>query len=238
MNVLPHINFLSRIILLSPPVDYWIRIKKLVHQYIWNNGHPKLKLSVLQRSKDQGGHLVQRWLLPHDLSTRKWLAYFHDFVLLELSTARINKVQSSTLQMWWYAAVQIKNELLRLWAGDHCLQHSWLIMFEQSVGDLGLGCWGGYWEGCCHVVMMREGVRVFVNIPKCFHLYVMLYILQIKNCSQQKKNKQKKKHSVCTYRSLWPWQGPAGRWWERAFCLLAVQWRPFHPAGPAWCLPG
>lgn len=31
--------------------------------------------------------LVQRWPPPHDLSTRRWLTYFHGIVLLELSTA-------------------------------------------------------------------------------------------------------------------------------------------------------
>lgn len=34
-------------ILLSPPVDYWVRTDKLVCKYIGTNGHPKLKLLVL-----------------------------------------------------------------------------------------------------------------------------------------------------------------------------------------------
>lgn len=54
-NVLPCINILSMMILLSPPGDYWNRIDEVVCEYIFNNGHPKLKLSVLQRSTHQGG---------------------------------------------------------------------------------------------------------------------------------------------------------------------------------------
>ncbi len=73
-----------------------------------------------------GGHTaaktlsVQRWLPPHDLSTRKWLTYFNDIVSLELSTARFNKANSSTLLMWTHAAVQMKNKLCGSWMEEHC----------------------------------------------------------------------------------------------------------------------
>jgi len=44
--------------------------------------------------------VVQRWLPPHKLYSRKWLEYFQDMVMLELSTARVNKVKNSTLDSW------------------------------------------------------------------------------------------------------------------------------------------
>ena len=56
--------------------------------------------------------LVQRWLPPHDLSTKKWLSYFHDIVLLEQSASRINKAKPETLEMWSHLANKIKTKLL------------------------------------------------------------------------------------------------------------------------------
>lgn len=56
MNVLPCINFLSMMIPLSP---------KVLSGYIWNNGHPKLKLSALQRPKDQGGLALPNFKVYH-----------------------------------------------------------------------------------------------------------------------------------------------------------------------------
>lgn len=46
MNILPCINFLSMMILLSPSPDYCVKIDKLLCWYVWNNGHPKLKFLV------------------------------------------------------------------------------------------------------------------------------------------------------------------------------------------------
>lgn len=49
-------------------------------------------------------HVVQRWLPPHDLHIRKWLAYFQDVVMLELSTASMNKAKHTTIDIWKVAA--------------------------------------------------------------------------------------------------------------------------------------
>lgn len=50
---------------LSPSPDYWVKIDKLLRGYIWNNGRPKLKLSVLQRPKDQGGLALPNFKVYH-----------------------------------------------------------------------------------------------------------------------------------------------------------------------------
>jgi len=55
--------------------------------------------------------VVQRWLPPHKLYARKWLEYFQDVVMLELSTARLNKAQISTLDSWKRAALAITDLL-------------------------------------------------------------------------------------------------------------------------------
>lgn len=51
--------------------------------------------------------VVPRWLPPHDLHRRKWLAYFQGIVMQELSTARMNKARPSTLETWKVAASEI-----------------------------------------------------------------------------------------------------------------------------------
>lgn len=43
---------------------------------------------------------VQRQLPPHSLSIQHWLAYFLDIMMLELSTARINKAKIKTIDLW------------------------------------------------------------------------------------------------------------------------------------------
>lgn len=53
--------------------------------------------------------IVQRWLPPHSLSIQRWMALFLDIVLLELSTARINKAKRRTINLWKDAAEQISN---------------------------------------------------------------------------------------------------------------------------------
>lgn len=65
MNVLPRLNFVSMMILLPPPVGHWKRIDSLLRKYIWNNGHPKIKLSTLQRSKQEGGLAFPNFLKYH-----------------------------------------------------------------------------------------------------------------------------------------------------------------------------
>ena len=83
------------------------------------NNDSQLYLSEKQRKLLLSGPtaakklLVQRWLPPHNLSTRKWLIYFHDIVLLELSTAWINNAKAPTLEVWSGAAAQIKEKLLK-----------------------------------------------------------------------------------------------------------------------------
>ena len=48
MNILPRINFISSMIPLSPPVNYWNKIHSCVSRFIWNRKRPRLKLSVTQ----------------------------------------------------------------------------------------------------------------------------------------------------------------------------------------------
>lgn len=55
MNVLPRVNFVSCMIPLSPPHQYWDKLQSAVSKYIWNGKRPRLKLCTLQRDRKEGG---------------------------------------------------------------------------------------------------------------------------------------------------------------------------------------
>ena len=57
--------------------------------------------------------IVQRWMPPYTLHSRKWLVYFHDIVMMELSTARIHNAKAPTIQIWENLANNI-SELLNV----------------------------------------------------------------------------------------------------------------------------
>lgn len=57
--------------------------------------------------------VVQRWIPPHKLYTKKWLEYFLDVKMLELSTARVNGAKAATLEVWREAAFGVKGLLGR-----------------------------------------------------------------------------------------------------------------------------
>ena len=73
MNIFPRINFISSMIPLSPPVNYWNKIHSIVSQFIWNRKQPRLNLSTTQRGVASGG-----------LSVPNFKFYFWSFVLRPL----------------------------------------------------------------------------------------------------------------------------------------------------------
>ena len=75
MNVLPRIHFVSSMLPLSPPSDYWHKLESAVSTFIWNGKRLRLKKSALQRSKEDGG-----------LSVPNFKLYVWSFVLRPLLT--------------------------------------------------------------------------------------------------------------------------------------------------------
>ena len=88
MNVLPRINFISMMIPLPPPVEYWKRVDKLLRGYIWGGKHPKIRFSTLQRPKTEGGLAFPNFLLYHQSfqlrSIRTWLTEAADVAWREI----------------------------------------------------------------------------------------------------------------------------------------------------------
>ncbi|KAJ0069841.1 hypothetical protein NL108_015071 [Boleophthalmus pectinirostris] len=55
MNILPRVNFISAMIPLSPPRQYWSRLQSAVNKYIWNGKRSRIKLHTMQRDREAGG---------------------------------------------------------------------------------------------------------------------------------------------------------------------------------------
>lgn len=84
MDVLPRVNFYSNMIPLSPPRGYWDKMHKLISKFIWGGGRPRLKLTTLQRNKQNGG-----------LAVPNFKYYFWSYVLRPLSYWLEPKIQVS-----------------------------------------------------------------------------------------------------------------------------------------------
>lgn len=74
MDVLPRVNFFSSMLPLSPPKGYWDKIHGLVTNFIWKGKRPRLKLTTLQRGRENGG-----------LAVPNFKFYFWAYVLRPLS---------------------------------------------------------------------------------------------------------------------------------------------------------
>lgn len=65
MNILPKINFISSMLPLPTPPQYWNRIQGLVSKLIWKGERPRLKTTILGQSKQQGGFGLPNLELYH-----------------------------------------------------------------------------------------------------------------------------------------------------------------------------
>lgn len=55
--------------------------------------------------------IATRWKPPHSLTTQSWILSLLDVIYMELSTARINGANESTLNTWRSTADSLKNML-------------------------------------------------------------------------------------------------------------------------------
>lgn len=115
MDILPRVNFYSSMIPLAPPLGYWDRLQSLVSKFIWKGKRPRIKLTTLQRDKNQGG------LALPDFKIYSW-----SYVLRPLSTwfdpssavswrpVEENIALPHRLQDLVYANIPLKKAKLRL----------------------------------------------------------------------------------------------------------------------------
>lgn len=74
MNIAPRFNFITSMIPLSPPTNFWKKLNSIVSFYLWKGKRPRYKYSNLQRCKTDGG-----------LSLPNLKLYYYSFVLRALS---------------------------------------------------------------------------------------------------------------------------------------------------------
>lgn len=55
MNILPRLNFLFFMIPFTPPPKYFKELNSAVSRFVWNGRQPRIRFSVLQRTKLEGG---------------------------------------------------------------------------------------------------------------------------------------------------------------------------------------
>ena len=96
MIILPRINFVSSMVPLPPPSDYWSKLQSAVSKFIWKRKKPCLKMSILQRRREDGG-----------LSVPDFKFYFWSFVLRPLPiwfnpsiSVSWRSLESSMIEPW------------------------------------------------------------------------------------------------------------------------------------------
>ncbi len=86
--------------ILSKMIEYPIPVNPSI---LLLNDDSLLNFSKLQKTVWQTSAkklLAQHWLPPHSLDMYKWLIQLRDIIMLEISTARVNLAQVSTLKIW------------------------------------------------------------------------------------------------------------------------------------------
>lgn len=129
MNILPRLHFFSSMIPLSTHVNFWSKIHSNISQFIWNRKRPHLKLSTLQRKKEDGG-----------LAVPNCKFYFWSFVLRPLhvwfnphTSVSWRKIEENIVHPWnledgLIANVSIKQCRLRFGPIVAHLIHTWRMV--------------------------------------------------------------------------------------------------------------
>lgn len=99
MNVLPRINFISSMVPLPPPSEYWTKLRSATTKFIWNRKRPRLKLSTLQRRREDGGMAVPNFeLYSWSFVLRPLLAWFDPHSSVSWRVLELNIVDPWTLK--------------------------------------------------------------------------------------------------------------------------------------------
>ena len=114
MNILPRINFVSMMIPLPPPAEYWKKVDKLIRGYIWGGKHPKIRYATLQRPKAEGGLALPNFKLYHQSfqlrAIRTWLTGGDDVAWREVEETIVAPIK---LEEIVYSGISAKQCRLR-----------------------------------------------------------------------------------------------------------------------------
>ena len=99
MNILPRINFVSSMVPLPPPSDYWSKLQSATSKFIKNRKRPRLKWSTLQRRRENGGLAVPNFeLYSWSFVLRPLLSWFDSYSSVSWRMLESNIVQPWSLQ--------------------------------------------------------------------------------------------------------------------------------------------
>ena len=73
-HIHPKVNFYANMLHLPPPAGFWEKTQELAFKFIWQNQHPRISRSALQKSSSSGGFSVPNFEM-----------YFLSFVLRSVS---------------------------------------------------------------------------------------------------------------------------------------------------------
>jgi len=51
MNILPRVNFVSSMLPLPPPPQYWCKLQSAITKFIWHGKRPRINLTTMQRER-------------------------------------------------------------------------------------------------------------------------------------------------------------------------------------------
>lgn len=55
MNILPRVNFVSSMLPLPPPPQFWSKLQSAISKFLWRGKRPRIKLTTMQRERQAGG---------------------------------------------------------------------------------------------------------------------------------------------------------------------------------------
>lgn len=115
MNILPRINFVSSMVPLPHPPDSWSKLQSTTSKFIWKRKRPRLKLSILQGRREDGGLAVPNFEhYSWSFVLRPLLSWFDSHSSVSWLMLESNIVQPWTLQDVLFSNVSKKQCQLRL----------------------------------------------------------------------------------------------------------------------------
>lgn len=114
MNVLPRINFVTSMVPLPPPPEYWSKLRLAISKFIWNRKRPRLKMSTSQRRREDGGLSVPNFeLYSWSFVLRPLLSWFDSDSAVSWRMLENNMVAPWTLKDVLFVNMSMKQCQLR-----------------------------------------------------------------------------------------------------------------------------
>ena len=191
MNILPRVNFISSMLPLSPSKGFWEKLHLLAANFIWNNKKHRVKLSLLQKHKDNGGFNVPNFKLYHwSFVLRPLSQWLNPLSIVSWRSLEENIIVPHRIQDLIYANISPKDsqkfgsiisEMIKVWhnLNKHCnIQEQWFahspIFFNAllKIGDspIFFPLWSNNGVHILSDICNSSGLRSFQDLQNWFSL--------------------------------------------------------------------